>query len=783
MTVLMKRLSLSLIGAVTLAAAPSVTVERDATGIVVHNGGETVRIAACGATVVHVVASPSGARAASPAEPWFVSLCHTAPFELTQDEKRATLGTAGLKVLVNLEDGRLTFQNAAGEGLQAESDRVPRLYEPMEVNSERVYRVSERFVLDGHQGLYGLGQHQSGVFNYRGSVIELGQANTDVAIPLLVSSNGSAILWNTAARSWFDCRFPTELKLTADAADAIDYYFIYGPGMDSIIHQYRQMTGHAPLFGKWAYGFIQSKDRYKSAQELLDVAAKYRAAHVPLDVMVQDWFWWKHQGDVEYNDEYLKPHPDVPGALGELHDENVHAIISVWAMMDPKSANEQELAKKGFIIPGSYDYDATSPAARDAYWKLLMAPILAEGWDGFWLDSSEPEILNGRGDAILFDKKLAIGSGARYTNVFPLLHTGGVYEHWRASGNPKRVFLLTRSAFLGQQRNATVVWSGDIIGNFMTFQRQIPAGLNFALSGLPYWTTDIAGYGWPWERDTRDPTYQELYARWFEYGVFCPVFRTHGHRVNETNEVFSYGPVTPILIKYDKLRYRLMPYIYSLAWRVTSDDYTIQRPLVMDWRDDPRVAAIGDQFMFGPALLVNPVTEEGATSRWLYLPKAAAWYDFWSGEKLAGGQRVEAQAPLDRIPLFVRAGSILPMGPEIEYATQKSAEPTELLVYPGADGDFDLYEDAGDTYAYEKGEHAIIPLHWDDKAATLTIGAREGSYPGMQTERVFRVEAARGAPRKLVWREHDVGKQIEAVTEGSGGVKEVKYNGQAVTIR
>jgi alpha-D-xyloside xylohydrolase len=243
---------------------------------------------------------------------------------------------------------------------------------------------------------------------------------------------------------------------------------------------------------------------------------------------------------------------------------------------------------------------------------------------------------------------------------------------------------------------------------------RFPPGLNFALSGIPYWTTDIAGYGWPWERDTRDPSYQELYARWYEYGVFCPIFRTHGHRANDTNEVFSYGPVTPILIQYDKLRYRLLPYIYSLAWRVTSEDYTIQRPLVMDWRDDPKVAAIGDQFMFGPALLVNPVTEEGATSRWLYLPPASAWYDFWSGDKLAGGRRVEAQAPLDRIPLYVRAGSILPLGPEVEYADQRTSAPIELRVYRGADGTSTCMRTPGDTYAYEKGEHAIIPIRWDE---------------------------------------------------------------------
>jgi alpha-D-xyloside xylohydrolase len=747
----------------TTLALPAATVERDATGATMRNAGETVRVSVCGPSAIHVVAGPGDPRGASPEEPWFVQACKPGPFDFTRDEKKATLSTAGLRVLFDLADGRLTFQDAAGDTLATESDREPRRYDRVQANGENLYRVSERFFVDAHQGLYGLGQHQNGVFNYRGTVVELAQANTDVAVPLLISSNGSAILWNTASRSWFDNRFATELKLTADAADAIDYYFLYGPEIDSLIHQYRELTGHAPLFGKWAYGFFQSKDRYKSAQELLDVAAKYRSEHVPLDTVVQDWFWWKHWGDPEYTESYLEPHPDVPGALRTLHDEHVHAIISVWAVTDPKSANFQEFSRQGFLIPGTFDYDATNPAARDAYWKMLMAPILAQGWDGFWLDCSEPEILNGRSDAVLFDKKLFIGSGARYTNVFPLLHTGGVYKHWRASGNEKRVFILTRSAFLGQQRNATTVWSGDIYGTFMTLKRQIPAGLNFALSGIPYWTTDIGGYGWPWERDTRDPSYQELYARWYEYGVFCPIFRTHGHRANETNEVFSYGPVTPILIRYDKLRYRLLPYIYSLAWRVTNEDYTIQRPLIMDWRNDPRVAAIGDQFMFGPAILVNPVAEEGATSRWLYLPAANAWYDFWSGEKLAGARRIEAQAPLDRIPLYVPAGSILPLGPEVEYAEQRTEDPIELRVYRGSDGSFTLYDDQGDTYAYEEGAHALIPLHWDDGSATMTIGARQGEYPGMPREKTFRVVVVDGTK--------------------AGAAKEVRYTGQEVVVR
>ena len=481
-------------------------------------------------------------------------------------------------------------------------------------------------------------------------------------------------------------------------------YFIYGPEMDQVIHGYRDLTGHAPLYGRWGYGFVQSKDRYKSAKQLLDIAQEYRDQHVPLDFIVQDWYWWKLQGDPEYNDDYVKPWPRVPDALDKLHAEHVHAMISVWAKMDPRAQNWQEMQQKGLIVPDTDLYDATNPVARDFYWDHLMGKKFAEGWDGFWLDSSEPEIRDGFSDASLDEKRLFIGNGARYTNIFPLMHSGGVYDHWRRTTDRKRVFILTRSGFLGQQRNATTVWSGDVIGTWMSFQRQIPAGLNFELSGLPYWTTDIAGYGWPYERDTRDPDYQELYTRWYEFGVLCPIFRTHGHRSNDTNEIFSYGPQTPTLIAYDRLRSRMLPYIYSLAWRVTSEDYTMMRPLVMDWRENQQVRDIGDEYTFGSALLVSPVSQKGATSRPVYLPPAAGWYDFWTGAQLKGDQHVEAQAPLDRIPLYVRAGSILPLGPEVEYAEQSPDAPLELRIYRGADGSFTLYNDQGDTYAYEKGD-------------------------------------------------------------------------------
>lgn len=749
---------------------PAATVAQQAGGIVMHRGDESLRVSVCGPGLLHIVAGPGTPASASPHEPWLLHGCTAAPFQFSQDAKTARLSTAELQVTLQLATGQLTFLTAAGAPLLAESNRRTRVYTPDTVNGEKVYHVSDRFQPAPTEGFYGLGQHQSGVFDYRGNVVELAQANTDVAVPLLISTNGYGILWNTASKSWFDNRFPTELKLSTEAADAIDYYFIYGPEIDQIIHQYRELTGHAPLFGEWAYGFVQSKDRYRSAKELLDIAQEYRSQHVPLDMIVQDWFWWKKQGDPVFTDAYLQPYPDIPGALKKLHEEHIHAIISTWAVTDPQSDFYRELKKDNLLIPGTTDYDATNPAARDLFWNRLEKPLMEQGWDGFWLDSAEPECCNGFSDATLDTLQLHIGNGARYTNIFPLLHSGGVYDHWRAATDRKRIFILTRSAFLGQQRNATTIWSGDVMGTFFDFRKQIAGGLNFEVSGIPYWTTDIAGYGWPYERDTRDPAYQELYTRWYEFGTFCPIFRTHGHRVNNTNEIFSYGPQTPTLIAYDKLRYRLLPYIYSLAWRVTSDDYTIMRPLIMDWRTNLKVRAIGDEYMFGPSILVSPVTLEGATDRPLYLPPAPAWYDFWTGAKLSGDQRIQASAPLDRIPLYIKSGSILPMGPEVEYAGESPDAPITLRIYRGADADFTLYEDEGDTYDYEKGARATIPLHWDEAAATLTIGARQGQYPGMPMKRDFRIV--------LVDSTHGRGGQVDA----SAG-RTVHYDGSAQQVR
>ena len=738
-------------------------------GFAARNDREQLEVTVCGDSVVHIVARPVGTAPSSASRPWMLEAtvaCPGAPFKLSQDGDLHVATTAAMSIALSARDGNLSFKTPSGETILHENSSLPRTYDASPGQPEGTFNLEDRFSLDAVEAIYGLGQHQSGVFNYRGTTVELGQQNTDVAIPLLLSSRGYGILWNTASFTYVDNRFPLELTFQSLAGDAIDYYVLVGPGMDRIIHEYRSLTGHAPLFPQWAYGLFQSKDRYSTQPEILDIAAQYRARHIPLDAIVQDWFWWKHggEGDPEFNEGYT----DIPAELKTLHDEHIHAMISVWGLMDTDSRSYKDLAARGFEIPGTHVYDPTNPAARDLFWDRLPGKLFAQGWDAFWLDSAEPEEYWPHvGDAILRHKQLHIGSGLEYTNIFPFAHTGGVQEHWKQANLEKRVFLLTRSAFLGQQRNGATVWSGDVYSTWWALRHQVAAGLNFALSGYPYWTTDIGGYHQPFDGAANQPAYQELYARWFEYGAFCPVFRTHGHR--DHNELWTYDKVFPSLLAFDRLRYRLLPYVYSMAWKVTSDDYTIQRPLVMDFREDKATWEIGDEFLFGSSILVSPVTQEHATERSVYLPSGASWYDFWTGEQTAGGSRIVAVAPLDRIPLHVPAGSILPLGPVVEYAGQ-ATDPIELRIYPGANGDFSLYEDEGDSYRYEQGNHSILPIHGEDGTRTLTIGTRAGSYRNMKPGHTFNVVVVKA--------NHGVGPDATAAPD-----QVIQYQGEKITAR
>ncbi len=748
---------------------PVASVKKQADGVVLIMKSGTLRLLICSDSIVRVTYAPGSS---IPETPQYAVTKQSWPapqWTLETSDNDVKLTTSQMKVTVTRKDGAISFADASGKGLFRDYDRT---LTPVEVNGEKTYH-SEMFsnLWTSTEAFYGLGQHQAGVWNYHGESVDLSQANTNISVPMFLSSNGYGIFWNNSSRSRFNNRFPHELYLSSEVADTVDYYFLYGPEFDKVIAGYRELTGAAPMFGKWAYGFWQCKNKYESQAEVLGVAHKYRELHIPVDNIVQDWFWWNIMGEPVFNKNY----PDPKGMIDDLHKNNLHVMFSFWPYFRPGSPAYDEMDKRGYFVDktkvsgfhpaGQALYDAFNPAARDYYWKLIDQGLFQIGADAYWLDTDEPET-EGRETNILVTNKVALGSGARYANLYPLMTTSAVYEGQRKTSDQKRVFILSRSAFAGAQRNSIAAWSGDVESNWLSFARQIPAGLNFELSGLPYWTTDIGGFV---TGNPDDPAYRELFVRWFEYGTFCPIFRLHGTRTTKQNELWSYGPeAQTILTSYDRLRYRLMPYIYSLAWKTTSEGYTPMRALAMDFRADTRALNIGDQFMFGPALLVNPVTEPGASSRRVYLPKAK-WYDFWTGRDAGGGGMMETAAPLDRIPLFVRGGSIVPMGPDLEYAAEKPADPIELRVYPGANASFTLYEDENDNYNYEQGSRATIRLDWDDAGRKLTIGERQGKFPGMLETRTIRVV--------LVSDNHGVG--IEPTAQPD---KIVEYSGKLITV-
>lgn len=688
----------------------------------------------------------------------------------TPDTGTIALTTSKLNVLVDLTDGSLAFQDAGGQTIASEDAHS---LQPVVVNGEKTFRA-ERFasMWRSKEALYGLGQHQAGVWNYRGEAVDLSQINTNISVPMVLSSNGYGILWNNGSRSRFNNRLPHAFYLSSEVADAVDYFFLYGPEFDTIIASYRQLTGAAPLFPKWAYGYWQSKNRYASQAEILSIAHRYREQHIPLDAIVQDWRWWIRQGEPTFNKDY----PDPKRMVDKLHKNNVHLMLSIWPYFEPGSSVYEQMERRGFFIdktkaPGVFPvgtalYDPFNPEARAFYWQLLDHGLFSIGVDAWWMDTTEPDS-EGQETDVLVSHQVALGNGARFANEFPVAATSAVYEGQRGTSDQKRVFILSRSGYAGVQRNGAAVWSGDVNPDWETFRRQIPAGLNLSLSGIPYWTTDIGGF-LPANPD--DEAYRELYVRWFQFGAFCPIFRAHGTRTTNQNEIWSYGPAAQkILTEYDRLRYRLMPYIYSLAWKVTNEGYTMMRPLAMDFRTDVRAQNTGDEYMFGPAILVAPVTEPGGTSKHIYLP-AAAWYDFWTGRMIGGGRAVDVDAPLATLPLMVRAGSIIPLAPVAEFAGENADDPIELRVYPGADGDFVLYEDEGDSYRYEEGVYATIRFHWDNKKKTLTVRDRRGRFPRMQESRTFHVV--------LVSANHGTGGNSETIPE-----KSINYSGKEITLR
>ena len=640
------------------------------------------------------------------------------------------------------------------------------------------YRFRIAFDFGRDEKIYGLGQDCSGVLDRRQTVSYLHQQNNKAPVPAFVSSLGYGVFVNTEAFSGF-LRDDTGTVFSTDPVEAGDWFFLAAEKPDDAVADLRFLTGNVPMMPKWLFGYAQSKERYCTQDEVIAVLKEYRRRKVPLDLIVQDWNYWLPG---TWSDKSFDPsrYPDPTGMCDEIHRNHAHVMISVW----PNTAGGgdcRELAEKNQFLAfdstfgGGGTLNVFDPEARKTYWNQLNRGIFRHGFDAWWCDSSEPfEPEYGSFDEPdrIKEKTLAVCKkwmDSSRVNVYSLLHSMGVYEHQRKETEKKRVVNLTRSSYIGQQRYSGIVWSGDIGGSFEELRRQIAEGLSYSISGLPYWTVDIGGF-FPTHgsakycahvpyRSGRDPGYRELYARWIQFGCFLPVMRSHG--TGFPREIWNFGeegePFYDSIKKSIELRYRLMPYIYSVAWQVTKNAFSFLRPLVFDFASDPEALAQGsDSYLFGPSLLVSPVTEpmyyEGADApladvprtKEVYLPAGTYWYDYRSEECFSGGQTVTVDTPIDVIPLFVRAGSVLPTAEVMQYADEKKDAPYFITVYPGADGAFTLYEDEGDNYNYESGAYAEVDFLWNDKACTLTVSDRRGSFEGMCVRRKLNIRVVGG---------------------------------------
>jgi alpha-D-xyloside xylohydrolase len=918
------------------APAPA-TIEQIRNGIQLTTGKLNVKVQFYAEGIVRVVKWPAGGTSSKLSLSVIQKAIPDLGIRFKEDTAKVTLSSPQVTLMVSKSDGSIQYLDSHRRVVLKEQGRPA--FTPTGIAREKsAFSVRQNFALSAEEGVYGLGQQQLGVMNYRGRTVKIVQANKWAVTPVLVSTAGYGIFWDNYSKTIFDDS-GGQTSFWSEVADNIDYYFFYGPTIDREIAGYRQLTGQAPMYGKWAYGYWQSKEHYASRDELLGVAKEYRERRIPIDNIIQDWDYWGNNdnwGGMIF-DETKYPHPKE--MIDELHRENLHLMVSIWAGLGPASQIYKDMDKRGYLFPtvgwaGFKYFDVYNPAATDLYWKYANAGLFSKGVDAWWMDSTEPDMVNAlTQEAQEYEMKRVqdnhLGTFARYLNSYPLLDTEAVYNNQRKETDRKRVYILTRSTFAGQQRAAATTWSGDIGASWDVYKRQIAAGVNHSMSGIPYWTFDIGAFslgcqGGVFMNGGKDPAYQEFYARMFQFGAFAPIFRAHG---SETpREIWEFGEYTPVLEKFDNLRYRLMPYIYSLGWQVTHNGYTIMRGLPMDFAADRKTYSIDDQYMFGPAIMVAPVTEymyhrppedgvllgpENFTTkdgkpglnatyfcddqfknichedvepdvnldwytgwqsfitgpkfsiRWegkltptetgsyrfnlksfgprrvyldgkeiahnyesmeswtvpvelvagkaydfkfetansvlgafrakvywktpaihlretiveprektrsVYLPAGASWIDFWTGEKLEGGRVIAADAPIEKMPLMIKGGSILPMGPFLQYSTEKPADPIELRIYPGASGNFTLYEDENDNYDYEKGVYSTIGFHWDDARRLLTIDARRGEFPGMLNTRSFEIV--------VVSKNHGTGVDVTANPD-----KVVSYDGRRLTVQ
>jgi alpha-D-xyloside xylohydrolase len=723
------------------------------------------------------------------------------------------LRTQSVITKIDKQNYHVSFSKPDGTVLLSENGKNLQF---TEVAGEKCYHIKQSFIYSENESLYGLGSYMDGEIRLNGKKLTMLQKNREDVVPFIISSNKYGILWDNYSLSEFN-DVKGSYYLWSNVADEINYFFIYGDNFDHLVSSYRQLTGKAPMYPKWAFGYIQSKQKYNTQNEIVSIVKGFRDRKFPLDLIVQDWQYWPEGqwGQKSFNH---KNYPDPRKMIDDIHKMNTKIMISIWPDMAQGGPNNTAMKAIDGLLNDNAHLNIFKPEARQLYWKQANDSLFHYGIDGWWADCSEgydsdwtspyfklPPV---QGDKVNSDKLTSLFGTGRYINIYALMHTKGLYEGQRATTSSKRVFILTRSAYAGLQKYGASYWSGDVSANWEEFRAQIPAGLNFCMTGIPYWTTDIAGYfikhepGWwfsngVFEKGQEDKGFLELYTRWFQFAAFCPLFRAHGADFPRepwafvTQDSLTYRT----LLKFTNLRYRLIPYLYSIAWRVTNENYTLMRALPFDFMNDSATYNINNQYMFGPSFLVNPVVEplyylpnsikvEGSIqpdantntkleaksnsfTRSVYLPKGTQWFDFWTGKSYSGGITVKADASFETMPLYVKAGSIIPMGPFIQYSTEKT-DPLEIRIYTGANGTFTLYEDENDNYNYEKGVYSLIEFHWNNALKTLTISDRKGEFPGMLNKRKFEIV--------LVNENSGIGIETQAIS------KAIDYSGKKMEV-
>jgi alpha-D-xyloside xylohydrolase len=774
-------------------AEPFVRTEH---GVSIKVNSINVEIQFYGSSIVRVIKSPQGKNVEKESLS-VVKIPEKVNFNILQSKDELLIKNKSVEVVISLENGKVTFKNTKGDIFLVEKENGSS-FTDFDDAGVKTYSVSQSYILEQDEAIYGLGILQNGKMSQRNQEVRMVQNNTWDFVTFFQSVKGYGLFWDNYSPTTFKDN-AMETSFSSEVGECIDYYFMYGGNSDGVIAEMRDLTGQVPMFPLWTYGYWQSKERYKSQNETVGVVKKYRELGVPIDGIIQDWQYWGNNylwNSMEFLNEDF---PNPKAMINDIHEMNAHIIISIWSSFGPATKQYRELEKIGALYnfntwpesgltawppnmeypSGVRVYDAFNPKARDIYWKHLNEGLFKLGIDGWWMDSTEPDHLSFKPEDM--NNQTALGSFRKVRNAYPLVTVGGVYENQRTVNSDKRVFILTRSGFAGQQRYGANVWSGDVFTSWENFRNQIPAGLNFSMCGIPHWNSDIGGffageYNKTWNDGTasKNPMFQELYVRWMQFGAFNPMMRSHG--TDLSREIYHFGqkgePIYDAIESTIRLRYSLLPYIYSTSWEVTDKQSSFMRALVMDFSHDKNVWDIKHQYMFGKSILVAPVIEAQYTPEkikddktgdgWtrsdgdgaekepsvdftlkkntmIYLPSGSDWYDFWTNEIFKGGNEISKETSIDIIPLYIKAGSILPIGPEVQYATEKNWDNLELRIYEGADGTFTLYEDENDNYNYEKGIYSTITFSWNDTKRTLTINNREGSFPGMLTDRKFNI--------------------------------------------